>query len=782
MSCQLDLNGAWKMACLPHNAFCSMKGEDHLRSIAEIEEAFPQVIDAQVPGNLELDLVREGVEKKDPFFGENIYSFHRYESYHAVYYRRFSAPEVRADADWFLVFEGLDTYAAVYLNGKPVLEADNMLIPHEADVTALLQKENELVVHLRPTCIEARQYPYTPLDGGLPYNTESMYVRKAPHMYGWDIMPRAVSLGIWRGVRLERREKTRLEEVYMDCTAVSGEGGTASMRLFYRLKTELDYLENMEIRFSGICGESRFCETRMVTFIAGVVYFGIGGARLWWPKNYGDPALYDVKVELLQNGILLHEKNFSLGIRVVEIDRTLRDPRGPGDVEEGFCILVNHRPIFVMGTNWVPLDAYHSRDARRLPEALRLLEESGCNLARCWGGNVYEDHAFFDACDRMGILVWQDFAMACAFYPNDPDFLNRIRQETESIVKRLRQHPSLAIWSGDNECDFFTNICQGYGNLDPNRNVITREVIPAVLLKQDPGRSYLPSSPYMSHFPMPYYAEDHLWGPRNYFKSAYYDQSPCSFASEIGYHGCPSPDSIEKFISKDRLWPHEDNPEWLCHATAPYADPYGNFNYRIGLMADQVQEMFGEKPGSLERFSLLSQFVQAEAMKHFIERFRVEKWRKTGLIWWNLLDGWPQFSDAVVDYYFRKKIAFSYIRSAQQPVCLIMTEPEGWDRKAFICNDTAEAVTCTYTITDLTDGSIAASGTAAVGAGDKTCVLYARCCSTYRTMYLLEWTTADGVSFRNHYLAGYPVFDADWYISMAEKAGIWSRERENEAT
>ena len=199
-------------------------------------------------------------------------------------------------------------------------------------------------------------------------------------------------------------------------------------------------------------------------------------------------------------------------------------------------------------------------------------------------------------------------------------------------------------------------------------------------------------------------------------------------------------------------------------------------------MADQVQEMFGEKPGSLERFSLLSQFVQAEAMKHFIERFRVEKWRKTGLIWWNLLDGWPQFSDAVVDYYFRKKIAFSYIRSAQQPVCLIMTEPEGWDRKAFICNDTAEAVTCTYTITDLTDGSIAASGTAAVGAGDKTCVLYARCCSTYRTMYLLEWTTADGVSFRNHYLAGYPVFDADWYISMAEKAGIWSRERENEAT
>ena len=383
-------------------------------------------------------------------------------------------------------------------------------------------------------------------------------------------------------------------------------------------------------------------------------------------------------------------------------------------------------------------------------------------MIRCWGGNVYEDHAFFDLCDRNGIMVWQDFAMACAAYPQDKAFCDKIEAEAEAVVRKLRQHASLVLWSGDNECD---QIALGQG-LDPWQNRITRKVLPQAVYRCDPYRPYLPSSPYMAREVveakdtslMP---EQHLWGPRNYYKSPFYSQNTAHFISEIGYHGCPARSSIERFIDAEDLWPWQDNAQWLAHATESIG-PQGPRAYRIKLMADQIKELFGLEPADLSTFILASQISQAEAKKFFIEMTRTKKWRKTGLLWWNMIDGWPQFSDAVVDYYFNKKLAYHYIKRSQQAVCLMIDEPTGWDAPLVATNDSRATVEGDFCVRDAYSERPVLDGQFRLNPGENAHLGSLRLSHGERRLLLIEWRI-DGKKQGNHYLAGHPPFSFDRY-------------------
>ena len=493
-----------------------------------------------------------------------------------------------------------------------------------------------------------------------------------------------------------------------------------------------------ELVVTGRCGDSRFTHRATLLFGSGCIRFSVASPRLWWPRGRGEACLYDMTVELHRAGRVLDVKRFRHGIRTVALERTsLTDGGGSGE----FRFIVNGEPIFVLGTNWVPLDAYHSRDLGRLPAALALVEELGCNLVRCWGGNVYEHDTFYDRCDEAGILVWQDFAMACAIYPQDEDFQGVLRDEVRQIVRRLRQHPCLLVWAGDNECD--EQYAYKSRRRDPNQNVLTRRVIPGVLREEDPSRPYLPSSPYVDEAAFASgtraLPEDHLWGPRDYYKSAYYRTAPAHFASEIGYMGCPSVESLRRFLSPEWLWPYTDNPEWLLHATSPFPG-VDTHDYRIELMASQVRVLFGVVPERLEDFVFASQTCQAEGLKFFIETFRAGKWRRTGIVWWNLLDGWPQFSDAVVDHYLVRKRAFDVIKRTQAPVCLILREPVGERQELVVCNDTRADEHVDYAVTDVPSGSTLAQGSVLA-----TSDTVARCGSIaapgQQTLYLLTWET-----------------------------------------
>jgi beta-mannosidase len=384
-------------------------------------------------------------------------------------------------------------------------------------------------------------------------------------------------------------------------------------------------------------------------------------------------------------------------------------------------------------------------------------------MIRCWGGNVYEEQRFFDLCDEKGIMVWQDFAFACCRYPQTEDFLAQVRAEVQAVAEKLRNHPSLAVWCGDNEIDM-AYLADG---LSPEHNRLTREAIPQVLHRCDPQRAYVPSSPYAP--PAAARASDawtrtpeqHLWGPRGYYKSPFYTHHSAHFIGEIGYHGCPSVASIRHFISPAALWPWQDNDEWQVHAVYHWRH-HAIDRDRIKLMANQVRELFGSIPDDLETFVLASQITQAEAKKFFVEATRLRKWRTSGILWWNVLDGWPQFSDAVVDYYFVPKLAYHYIRRAQQPVCLILGEP-GPDKylPVVVSNDSRRPVEVRYRVWTA-EGETVAAGTASVPANQNWQVHRIRTYAGDQRLYLMTWEV-DGRTFGNHHLAGYPPISLERY-------------------
>ena len=763
------LNESWTLTMAP-NKEVKQKGFDP-HTVKELEAGGFLSLAASVPGNFELDLVRAGLAP-DPYFAQNPFDYQQYENRHLWYAVKFPS-DTCGDENTFLRFDGIDTVADIFLNGALLGHTENMLIEHEFSVNGLLRAENELIVHIFPSTIEARRQDVKPYDYALPYNYETLRLRKAASMFGWDIMPRFVSGGIWKPVTLLQKPAERLEETYLYLGGYLPNSNTARLALHFNLRTDEDSLKGLKILVDGACKESTFHVEHTVWHTGGKIKFTLPDPVLWWPRNAGEPNLYDVKIRLMRDGVLCDEKDIRFGVRTVELIRTsTTDEKGNGE----FLFRINGKKIFCLGTNWVPLDAFHSRDLERLAPALEMIDDIGCNMIRCWGGNVYENDAFYEYCDEHGIMIWQDFGMGCGVYPQDAGFAEKLRVEAVAVIKRLRQHASLILWAGDNEVDVFS-ASDGFRR-NPNHNILTRQILPQALRENDVVRPYLPSSPYVDEEAFQTRkptSEEHLWGPRDYFKGNYYGTSKCHFASETGYHGCPSPKSLEKFISKEMLWPMLDengapNGDYLCHAAEMQSDGKGPFAYRIALMTNQVKVMFGGVPDNLVDFAKQSQISQAEAFKYFIERFRVTKWRRTGIIWWNLLDGWPQVSDAVVDWYHCKKLAYRYIKRSQNTLCLIFDEPKDGSFSLYAVNDTDTAHAFRYTVTDVTTGAVLATGQGNAEADASTHLLTLPAFEDYHFLHM-EWETEDGRKGSNHFTTKLLDIDADAYLADIKKVG-----------
>jgi len=751
---KISLDGKWQLSWFKNSEYNALTPD--LSTIENIGTYNFNTVTATVPGNFELDLFANGIID-DPYFGTNTLKMQDFECMHMVYYRTF---ELSNPENLVLCFDGVDCISDIYVNGLWISSTDNMFVRERfGDFNNLQNGTNEIIVHIKPAAIEARKYEIQPALNAMKYNSDSLFIRKAPHMYGWDIMPRILSGGIWRSVYIEQVPENHIDDVFMFTSDVDLKNNVGRGRIYFNTTIQDDSIKNFKIVVSS--GNS-FRFEQPLWHTSGNMHYHIGDCKFWWPHNYGDPHIYNVTVELIKGDEVVDTIYFNHGVRTVKLNRTsTTDKDGSGE----FCFVINGKKIFAMGSNWVPVDAFHSNDIKRLPEILPMLTDIGCNIVRCWGGNVYEDEMFYDFCDSNGIMVWQDFAMACAAYPQDAEFLDRMEYEVISIVTQLRNHSSIILWSGDNECD----VCAGTGR-DPNKNLITRKVIPDVLDVYDFSRPYLPSSPYMDNFayetrqPI---SEDHLWGPRDYFKGDYYKNTVCHFASETGYHGCPSPESLKKYISEDKLWPWQNNEEWLVHAASMEIDWKAPYAYRIGLMANQVVTLFGSQPDNLEDFSFASQISQAEAKKYFIERFRLSKWRRTGIIWWNLIDGWPQISDAVVDYYYDKKLAYYYIKRSQQPLCLMFDE----DMTLYAVNDNQTDCTGTFKVTAdkmlvESDFTVPANSSVAIWKGEL---------NDEQIFHLIEWKSGD-ICGKNHFMTNLLNISFDGYKQEAERHGILCRD------
>lgn len=751
----LSLNGDWKL-------YYYEEETQAITTPAELEASGLEPILASVPGNVELDLSRAGILPTDLFMGENIVAAEQYETYAWWYQTEFDAPEFAAGETVWLHLEGVDCIAAYFLNGEKIGASDNAMVPVHIDITNTLKRgKNVLFVHIASAMNAAYQETYQmhSLYNSWHSNYETLNLRKPAHAFGWDIMPRAVSAGLWKDVRLAVKTACNFSQLAYQVTALR-EGG-ADLRFAYELDMPPAFAkQGLTVEINGVCGAASFSASKPVRFKAGYVDISVENPLLWWPYGYGAANIYDTTVTIVKDGEILAQKTLNVGIRTVKLLRS----DSLADKNAQFQFQINGVDVFCRGSNWVPLDAYHSRDAARYEKALALVRDIGCNILRCWGGNVYEQEPFYDFCDRNGVLVWQDFSMACYVYPITDAFCKKMEEEATQIVKALRTHPSILLWSGDNECDEALYL---HGT-NPAKNKLTRQVLPDVVTKHDPFRPYLASSPYIcpdvhetqTRCNLP---EEHLWGPRDYFKSKFYTNSKAKFVSETGYHGCPSRKSIEKFIDSEFVWPYERNPQWNLHSSDQH-----NRDERVMLMANQIRQLFGAVPDNLDDFALASQISQAEAKKFFIERMRIQKPYTSGIIWWNLLDGWPQMSDAVVDYYFEKKLAYDYIKHSQAPFCIMLDEMVDWGHAIVAVNDTLERKEGRFQIVDIETEEMLEQGAFTLAPNGVKTLGKLHLFYSEQRMLLISWETEQGRGV-NHYLCGMPAFDFARYQKWLER-------------
>ena len=720
------------------------------------------LLETEIPAIFEDVLYKNGVEKA-PYFSTNCWDYQKYENYHQFYFTYF-------DCDLYkpvLILNGVDTVSEVFINGKKIGETNNMFIPFSFALKNVKKKNNELLIHILPSVTEGKKYP--PVVKTLDYNQESMNVRKSPYSFGWDIFPRFTLGGIWKDVVI-KEYKPEIEDV-----RISSDFNNDGVYLKFFV-TVNGTIPDGKISVKGVCKDSVF--SFQSAFNGNKAELGgfIQKPLFWNVRGYGEQNLYSVSVSVSYDCKVI-EKTVRYGIRKIKLlsSETVCDGGK-------FEFILNDKKVFVLGANWVPTDALYHFDEEKTKKALEAAVDLNCNLLRCWGGGVYESDEFYDLCDEYGLIVWQDFMMACATYPQSKKFLKNIKAEAEYQIKRLRNHPSVCLFCGDNECD---NAARDWNpfHLDPNENVITRKII-ASAVKRLSDQPYLPSSPYLSpkfikksKKTQTFLAEDHLWGARDYFKNPFYATNETYFASEIGYQGCPSPESLKKFMkSVYPIFKDDGNPtkEYLCHATSVKDDYSSPYAYRIRLMAEQVKTLFGETFDNVEDFSKASRISQAEALKFFIESFRTRRNRNGGIIWWNLLDGWPQVSDAVIDYYFEKKLAYFYIKTAQRPLSLIMNEVCG-KVVLFGVNDYGEKKNVKYRITDLYADFCVCEGEATIDAFTAKEIKELNVSKDDKVFYLIEWES-DGINYKNHFHTAIKNIDYKKYLTAMKKVGYEFKE------
>ena len=774
----ISLDGEWNLRYWRQNS-----AEEAVRDVASVP-ADAKSLKATVPGNCELDLVNAGV-LPPPEVGMNVREFRAYEDCGWLYTREFEVEDV--GGRFRLVFDGIDTFADIFVNGEKVGETDNMLIPHSFDVTkALKSGKNVLHVLIRSTFLEAQKYDVGELGYQMGF-ADGEPIRKAGYMGGWDIFPRLYCAGIWRGVRLEAVPSVSIDNVAWLFGNFDAKFAKCTAKVQFRVKGPMSVYDwGGKVRISlSRGGKVAYSNEREYVAVQNEMKFSLDNPGLWWPKGMGEPALYEAKIEVVgKNGDSIASDVRNVGIRLVTLERD--DVYGP-DRPGQFLFRVNGEPCYVRGSNWVPLDSFPSRQAGRIVETLEMFEDLNCNMVRVWGGGVYEPQEFFDWCDAHGLTVWQDFMTGCSVFPQGDDYAVATAKEAKSVVMALRNHPSLVLWSGNNENDCAGSF--GWGSLcefkkDCNRDRNSRRTLADIVFEYDLTRPYLPSSPYRSPAVVAGLAkpsEDHLWGAREYYKTPFYTNSPCWFASEMGYHGCANRSSLEKMMTPQCVYPWKGAPakferdhrkldwndEWRLKASNPYMKGNGGLWKRNDLMTNQIRIMFGGVDTDFDTFIAQSQFVQAEALKTFCELFRSRKFtRFNGLIWWNVRDGWPQLSDAVVDYYGSKKQAYYALKNAQQDQIVCVVD----DHTAWAVNDALHPVKGHAKFTDAATGKmllecpefdIPANGKLALGEVP----------FSGQGVVLID-AVLDGKPYRNHFLYGEPPFKwervREWMPNSAE--------------
>ena len=624
---------------------------------------------AQVPGGVHTDLMAAG-RIADPFVGDEELRVQWVAERDWEYRRTFevsaAVAAAAAERHLALVFDGLDTLAEVRLNGERLGGADNMFRTWRWDVTGRLSPgTNELAVLFHSAvrrgaelnAIRALDRPSDTLPG-------APYLRKAPCHFGWDWGPKLPNTGIWQSVRLEAWSVARLEDVRIEQAVEAGRARISARVEVERAAGESASLE-ARLRLTHPDGRVETVEGRLTAdaSTAGLT-IDVADPELWWPNGLGGQPLYTAEVELVEGGRTLDRRTFQFGLRTLELRRE------PDDWGESFTFVVNGVPVFAKGSNWIPADSFPARvTPERLEALLGAAAATNHNMIRVWGGGYYETEAFYDLCDRYGILVWQDFMFACSVYPlTDPEFLANLAAEVRDQVRRLRHRACLALWCGNNEMERGWTI---WGWTRPENEDLRAAylrffsgTLPEWIAAEDAATPYWPSSP-SSGRPLQEpiggnRGDEHewiVWHALAPFSA--YGHETYRFVSEFGFESLPALATVAAFAPDPADW-NLGSPLLDHHQRCPTG------NARIlYYMAQQFR-----LPKDFASMIYLSQVLHAEAMRVGVEHWRRLRDRCSGALYWQLDDCWPVSSWASIDYFGRWKALQYATRRFFAPVLL----------------------------------------------------------------------------------------------------------------
>lgn len=596
---------------------------------------------ARVPGCIHTDLLRHGLIP-DPFWGRNELDLQWIEERDWTYRGTFRVPvEIWAESHIELVFEGLDTFATVTLNGAPILTVENMFHRHRVDVrTHLRRGVNRLEIRFRSALAEIRgtRPDFLPREFNDPVGGCAR-IRKQQCQFGWDWGPRFVTAGIWRPVRLEAWSGNRITSVHL--TQIH-KNGTVTLRA------------RPETAVAG--GRWRLTATRPgeTPLEADGTELTIPDPQLWWPAGQGSQPLYTVTLELLDaDGRSLDVWRRRIGLRTIVLDQ---DPdafaasSGGSHPLNRFGLRVNGRLIFAKGANWIPAHSFVAGLERPDYEPLlRSAAAAHMNLIRLWGGGIYERDAFYALCDELGLLVWHDHLFACTRYPADPAFLASVRREVTDQVRRIRHHACLALWCGNNETVMLNRDALAEPKAKRDYVRLFLETIPAVLRAEDPATPYLHSSPRLGLDDVPSShtssRDEHDWDVWHARKPVeHYLTKSHRFVSEFGMQSFPSLPVARTFCPPaelDILSPTFQNHQKNAGGNA--------------IILDYVARLY-RYPRDYGSLAYLSQLNQAHCMKVAIEHFRRQQPMCLGAVYWQLNDCWPVASWSSLEFGGRWKV------------------------------------------------------------------------------------------------------------------------------
>ncbi len=705
----LNLNGIWQV----RSEALTCIGPAGLEQVRQAGDGW---MDAHVPGEIHLDLMRAG-KMPEPTLGANMPDC-RWPEMHSWWHRTsFNlSSEVLAHERLVLVFDGLDLYAQVFLNGKLAGEARDAFVPASFEVKRFLQPgQNEMVVRLtagselaQDETPSGQNKPWkansaangaipNPAQAGDPYGHRlwpgRKWLRKPQFTYGWDWVDALPNIGIWRGVHLEGRSYALIQDLRLDTLIEDGQVALELDGMVENLHPWSERLCQLDLMIVPPDGGEPLQHHYLIHALPGQNrvqdVIPVADARLWWPNGMGQQPLYQVTARLSDSSqATCDQRQFTIGLRTVAIDRA---PLAEGS---RFCLRVNGQEAFCRGGNIGPHDPILARISNEKYESLVAeAKNAHFTMLRINGCSIFESPAFYDACDRAGILIWHDFPLTDITYPDeDRDFTMAVRDEIEIAIPLLRHHPSIALWCGNNENTWFFTMLNPDPSLplDIGGQKLYYQVLPPVCAHLDPHRPYWPSSPCGGEDPNSELDGNcHWWYPffmnpdvNRRIRPEVFDECQARFVTEYGAIGPCHLNSIQEYLAPEEMQP--ESPAWQMHTNMT----------EKGTLAEAIRLHYTDPEQlSLADFSLYGQMFQAIAHGQAMEALRFRKHDPVddcqGALIWSFSDCWGETGWSILDYYLRRKVSYYWLRRACRPVKVIVRR-RGERLVTRLVNDTLE--------------------------------------------------------------------------------------------